>query len=84
MLPGFITLFKDDDNYIHLYFYKGLIDNGSFYYNDLDLSKCKYTYRMVENHDSSIEYIFDNQNIKSMKCRMITFDHKEKKITLNI
>ena len=45
MLPGFITLYKDN-NLIHLYFFKGLTDSGKFYYHDLDMDNCKYDYEI--------------------------------------
>ena len=54
MLPGYITLFKDDNNYVHLFFYKGLTDENTFYYNDLDLSSLErngYTYQII-NYDN--------------------------------
>jgi len=80
MLPGFITLFRDYDNTIHLYFYKGLTDHSTFYYNDLDLSSIEkngYTYTEINYDQYSKEYIFDNRNIKGMTCKLISFNGKE-------
>ena len=80
MLPGFITLFRDYDSSIHLYFYKGLTNSNTFYYNDLDLSsiqKLGYTYNIINHDKYSKEYIFDNKNIKGMTCKLITFNSKE-------
>lgn len=79
MLPGFITLFRDNDNLIHLYFYKGLTDSNTFYYNDLDLSgieKNGYTYQTINHDKYTKEYIFDNKNISGMTCKLMAFNGK--------
>lgn len=80
MIPGFITLFKDNIEKIHLYFFKGLTDDNKFYYNDLNLSaldKNGYTYSIINYNDNSKEYIFNNKNIKSMTCKLISYNGKE-------
>lgn len=79
MLPSVIVLFKDRENFVHLYFFKGLLDNNIFYYKDLDLSqiKTKYSYKIIEYIDGSKEYIFDNKNIKSMTCKLINYKGQE-------
>lgn len=87
MLPGFITLFKDNDGFVHLFFYKGLTNNNTFYYNDLDLSSLEkngYTYKTINYKDNSKEYIFDNKNIKSMTCNLLTYLGENKTKILKI
>jgi hypothetical protein len=87
MFPGFITLYKDDNDYVHLFFYKGLTDNNTFYYNDLDLSALErggYTHKTVNYNDNSKEYIFDNKNIRSMTCNLSTYNGKKEEILLKI
>lgn len=71
MFPGYVTTFKDKDNFIHLYFYPGLTDNNSFFYRDLDLSNCKVEYTKSINKDGSKEYIFKNKNIVRIVCKLI-------------
>ncbi len=73
MLPGFITLYKDTDNLIHLYFFKGLTDNNQSYYYDLDMSNCKYKYDKKVYSDGAIDYIFSNNKIKSISCKLINY-----------
>ena len=83
MLPSVIVLFKDTENFIHLYFFKGLLDNNIFYYKDLDLSQIrkKYSYKLIEYGDGSKEYVFDNKKIKSITCKLINYiGHEEIKI----
>jgi len=84
MLPGFITIFKDDDGRVHLYFYKGYTDSGKLYYNDLNLANCKYEYEQILHDDGAYEYVFDNKNIKSMRCKLVSYDRDEKSISLKI
>ena len=72
MLPGFITLYKED-NLIHLYFFRGLTDDNHFYYKDLDMSNCQYKYNMKTYEDKAIDYIFDNPKIKSIRCKLINY-----------
>jgi len=79
MLPGYITLFKDKNRFVHLFFYKGLTEENTYYYNDLDLStiqKSGYTYSIIRYSDYATEYIFDNKNIKSMTCNLRSFNNK--------
>ena len=71
MFPGYVTTFKDKDNFIHLYFYPGLTDNNDFFYRDLDLSNCKVEYTESINKDGSKEYIFKNKNIVRIVCKLI-------------
>jgi len=87
MFPGFITLFRDDEKYVHLFFFKGITDEDTYYYNDLDLSalqKNGYTYQIINYGDQSKDYIFDNKNIKSMSCKLIAFNGKQVTKTLKI
>lgn len=71
MFPGYVTIFKDSDKFIHLYFYPGIDDNNAFYYRDLDLSNCKVNYKQINNVDGSKEYIFENKNIIRIICKLI-------------
>ena len=72
MLPGFITLYKED-YLIHLYFFKGLTDDNHFYYRDLDMSNCKYEYKKKIYEDGAIDYIFNNEKIRSISCKLINY-----------
>jgi len=71
MFPGYVTIFKDSDKFIHLYFYPGIDDNNDFYYRDLDLSNCQVKYNKIINTDGSKEYIFENKNIIRIICKLI-------------
>lgn len=74
MIPGFVTLFKDKDEKIHLFFYPGISDSGEPIYHDLDLSKMKLSYTEKENKDKSREFVFDRKDIVKIKCKLIRND----------
>jgi len=76
MLPGFITLFKDEEGFVHLYFFRGLTDDNRPYYNNLELPNDKFKYRLIENSDNSFEYIFENKGIRSMTCQLVSYTNK--------
>ncbi len=76
MFPGYVTIFKDDQKFIHLYFFPGIDENNNFYYRDLDLSNCKVKYKKIVNKDNSKEYIFEKKNIIKITCKLI--DNKNK------
>jgi len=71
MFPGYVTIYKDKDEFIHLYFYPGLDINENFYYRDLDLSNCQIKYNESINKDGSKEYVFENKNIIRIVCKLI-------------
>lgn len=77
MIPGFITLYLGKDNLPHLYFFKGYTDDGKFYYNALNLHNCKYEYDDIKYPDGAIEYIFKNDNIKRIKCKLVNYKGEE-------
>lgn len=84
MIPGFITLYKGNDNLPHMYFFRGITDEGKYYYNNLNLDNCKYEYSKNINKDGSEEYIFKNQNIKRIKCKLVNYKGEDEKFTLEI
>lgn len=71
MFPGYVTIYKDIDEFIHLYFYPGIDNEGEFYYRDLDLTGCNVEYREIINDDNSKEYIFINKKIIRVICKLI-------------
>lgn len=71
MFPGFVTVFKDKNNNIHLYFFPGIDDDGKTFYRNLDLSKCSCTYTEHETSDIGNEFIFDNKRILKITCKLI-------------
>ena len=72
LFPGFVTIYKDDNNKIHLYFYPGIDNFNQYYYNTLDLSDSKVKYKELHNTDGSSEFIFEAKNIIRITCKLIS------------
>lgn len=60
MIPSFVSLFKDNESLVHIYFYPGFDDYDRMI-SRIDLtSKQNLDYKYVKNSDRSIEYIIVN------------------------
>lgn len=72
LFPGFVTIFKDEHDKVHLYFYPGIDNFNQYYYNTLDLSDSKIKYRELQHTDGSREFIFDVKHIIRITCKLIS------------
>ena len=45
MFPGFVTLYKDENSYVNLYFYPGISDTNEFIYKPLELVNYNFEYQ---------------------------------------
>ena len=70
MFPEFATIFRDNDNKVHLYIFPGIDTLGNQLYKNVDLSSIKAKYTYSKKSDNAIEFIFE-ENIKSLQCKMI-------------
>lgn len=71
MFPGYVSIFKDTNDFIHLYFFPGIDDENNLFYRDLDLSNIEIRYKEIKNPDESKEYIFENKHITKIVCNLI-------------
>ena len=46
MFPGFVTLYKDENSYVNLYFYPGISDTNEFIYKPLELVNYNFEYQL--------------------------------------
>lgn len=72
LFPGFVSIFKDENKKIHLYFYPGIDNFNQYYYNTLDLSDSKVRYKEIQKPDGAIEFIFETKNIIRITCKLIS------------
>lgn len=72
IFPGFVTLYKDSKNLVHLYFYPGIDNFNQYYYNKLDLSESHIQYQEIKYKDGAYEYIFKANNIIKVTCKLIS------------
>lgn len=70
MFPGFVSTYRDNNNFVHLFFYPGN-DNGKEIYKDIDLSNCQFKYKEFKYLDKSVDYVFYNNNITKLLCKLI-------------
>ena len=79
MFPGFVNMYKDDNDFIHLYFFNGIDDNNEPIYCDINLSNISFTYTSKILDNGAIDYTFDNKSIIKINCTLVP-KNKDKKI----
>lgn len=85
MFPGFISIYKDNDKRVHVYFFQGIGDNNKPIYRPLDLSHIKEEYKFNELEDGAIDYIFTNPFLSSVSCKLVEISTGNvKNININI
>ena len=77
MLPSFITTYKDNKQHIHLYFYPGMNDDGTYIYETVKLDNVKIKYTEEKHIDGSIDFKFFSNTIVRFHCKLI--NHKTQK-----
>lgn len=84
MFPEFVSLYKDENDNVHLYVFPGIDDNGKQIYKNIDLNRVGAEYKFTKNKDKSIDFIIMG-NIKTIKCTMINIKTgKPKTFTFSI
>ena len=84
LFPGYVTVFRDEKKYIHLYFFPGIDMYNQYYYNMLDLSDCKVKYKQIQHSDNAMEFIFLNRKIFKISCKLISKYNDIEYKTLNV
>ncbi len=77
MIPGFVTIYIDKDDYKHLYFYPGIDNDGENIYHPIDWSDYSFKIDITNNEDGSIDYKFYDKSIIRITCKLI--DNKDNK-----
>ena len=73
MIPGFVVSYKDNEEYVHLYFFPGIDDEGYPIYNPIDLSHCKFKYTSNTYYDNGVDYKFLNKKIIKLNCNLVEY-----------
>ena len=71
MFPGFVSLYKNNEGKICLYYFPGLTNDMKPIYMALDMSNIEMGYTFVKNPDNSVIYTFADDNITTVTARMI-------------
>lgn len=84
MFPGFVNIYKDENEFIHLYFFSGIDEDEHPIYKNIDLSKIPFKYSCKEN-EGSFDYKFENKTIVKINCELVPINEKNQieKKTLN-
>lgn len=69
-------MYKDNEDYIHLFFYPGIDNNNISIYNEIELSN-NVEYDKITYLDNSIDFKFKDKKIIKIICKFITKDNKE-------
>ena len=48
MIPGFVSAYKDNDKFVHLYFFPGIDEQNMPIYKDIDLSNKNYIWQIEQ------------------------------------
>lgn len=73
MIPGFVVSYKDNEEYVHLYFYPGIDNDNLPIYNPIDLSNCNFKYTYTKYDDNAVDYKFLNKNIIKLNCNLVEY-----------
>jgi len=73
MLPGFVDIYRDKKNFIHVFFFPGLDDEDIPIYKDIDMSSCNYKFEEIEHTDKSLDIKFMNTKIIKIYCKLISY-----------
>ena len=71
MFKEFATVYRDNNNKIHLYVFPGIDNNGKQLYRNMDLNNINAEYKFTKNEDKSYDFVFENKNITKLTCTMI-------------
>lgn len=71
-IPGYVTVYKNiEDGFVHLYFYPGYDDGKQIIRLKLSDKLNDYDWNFTKNPDKSIDYKFQDKNIKEIEYSII-------------
>lgn len=76
-------MYKDKEDYVHLFFYPGLDNHNEVIYNEIELSD-KLLFNKTIFSDNSIDYQFNDKQIIKIICKLKDKSNKESIRELNI
>lgn len=83
MFPGFVNMYKDNDGFIHLYFFNGIDDDNENIYCDINLSNISFSYTSTVLNNGAIDYKFNNKSIVKINCTLVQ-KNKDKEIEYKV
>lgn len=85
MFPGFVNIYKDENKFVHLYFFNGIDEEEKPIYENIDFSNTPFKFSCKEN-EGSFDYKFEDKSIIKINCELIPINSKNEiiKKTLKI
>lgn len=75
MFPGFVNIYRDENEFIHLFFFSGIDDSGNDIYRNIDLSRIEFEYTRDDRYDGSIDYVFNKKGISQITYKLVPYDN---------
>lgn len=75
MFPGFVNIYRDENEFIHLFFFSGIDDFGNDIYRNIDLSRIEFEYTRDDRSDGSIDYVFQKKGITQITYKLVPYDN---------
>lgn len=75
MFPGFVNIYRDENEFIHLFFFGGIDDAGNDIYKNIDLSRIEFEYTRNDRYDGSIDYVFKKKGITQITYKLVPYDN---------
>lgn len=71
--PGYISIERNSEGFVELYFFKGIDENSRPYYQNINEDNIP-EYEKISYDDGAIKYIFKNKNLSKISCELIPVD----------
>ena len=77
MIEGFVSIYRDEKQQVHLFFYPGVKDNKPIY-NKIDLNNSVFEFDETTYEDGSSDFMFYNTDIKKIYCKLVPHNQSYK------
>ena len=84
MFPEFVTVFRDRNNKVHLFFFPGMDEHSNQVYKSLDLSKTGLSFEHIIYSDNAEEFIFHREDISKVTCKLVDNDGNLKIVEMTV
>lgn len=84
MVKGFVTTYKDKEDYVHLYFFPGIDEHYQPIYKDIDLTHSRFRFIKTKYIDNAVDYKFYDKRIVKINCKLRDFNNNETNIVLHV
>lgn len=80
MFEEFVSLYKDKDGFVHIYYFPGIGEDNKPIAMPLDLSHVNHDYKFKKLSDGAIDYCFVDKDIHTISAKLVNRKTGESKI----